>query len=174
MPWTNETCRRAGVVHLGGRLEDIAAAERGTAKGQMADRPFTLVTQPSLADASRAPAGQHVLWTYCHVPHGDRADRSTALEGQLDRFAPGWRDLVIAREVRTAMDFERYNPNDVGGDIAGGSLGGTQLAVRPWGLLDPYRTPLPGVWLCSASTPPGAGAHGMSGWNAAGRVLAAH
>jgi phytoene dehydrogenase-like protein len=113
------------------------------------------------------------LWTYCHVPHGDAVDRSPQLEGQLDRFAPGWRDLVIVRRVRTGADFERDNPNDVGGDIAGGSLGGTQLLVRPWALWNPYRTPLPGVWLCSASTPPGAGAHGMCGWHAAGRVLSA-
>jgi phytoene dehydrogenase-like protein len=172
VPWTNEQCRRAGTVHLGGRFEEIAAAERSTAAGTIAERPLTLVVQPCIADPSRAPAGQHVLWSYCHVPHGDAADRSPLLEGQLDRFAPGWRDLVVARRLRRAAEFERYNPNDVGGDIAGGSLGGTQLVVRPWGLLDPYQTPLPGVWLCSASTPPGAGAHGMCGWHAAGRVLA--
>jgi len=171
MPWTNEWCRRAGTVHLGGRFEDIAAAERATAGGTMAERPFTLVVQPSVADPTRAPAGQHVLWAYCHVPHGDGADRSAALERQLDRFAPGWRDLVIERHVRTALDFERMNPNDIGGDIAGGSLGGTQLVLRPWAPLHPYRTPVKGVWLCSASTPPGAGAHGMCGWHAAGDVL---
>jgi phytoene dehydrogenase-like protein len=113
-----------------------------------------------------------VLWAYCHVPQGHAADESGRLEGQLDRFAPGWRDLVVERIVRTAGDFEAYNPNNVDGDIAGGSLGRGQLVVRPWGLLDPYRTPLPGVWICSASTPPGAGAHGMCGWHAAGRVLA--
>jgi phytoene dehydrogenase-like protein len=172
VPWTNDACRRAGVVHLGGRFEDIAAAESMTARGRMAPRPFTLVTQPSLADPSRAGADQHVLWAYCHVPHGDDADRSAELEGQLDRFAPGWRDLVVARSVRTAGDMARSNPNDIGGDIAGGSLGHLQLVVRPWNPLDPYRTPLKGVWMCSASTPPGAGAHGMCGWHAAGRVLA--
>ena len=171
MPWTNEACRRAGTIHLGGRFEDIAAAERATAGGTVAARPFTLVVQPGVADPSRAPAGQHVLWAYCHVPHGDNADRSEQLEGQLDRFAPGWRDLVLQRRTRTAMDFERYNPNDVGGDIAGGSLGGTQLVLRPWAPLHPYRTPIARVWLCSASTPPGAGAHGMCGWHAAGDVL---
>jgi phytoene dehydrogenase-like protein len=172
MPWTNSACRRAGVLHLGGRFEDIASAEATTGAGRMAPRPFTLVAQPSLADSSRAPAGHHVLWAYCHVPHGDDADRSAAVEGQLDRFAPGWRDLVVARVVRTAGDIARSNPNSIGGDIAGGSLGGLQLVVRPWNPLDPYRTPLPGVWMCSASTPPGAGAHGMCGWHAAGRVLA--
>jgi phytoene dehydrogenase-like protein len=172
MPWTNPACRRAGVLHLGGRFEDIASAEATAAAGRMAARPFTLVAQPSLADPSRAPAGHHVLWAYCHVPHGDDADRSAAVEGQLDRFAPGWRDLVVARVVRTAGDLARSNPNSIGGDIAGGSLGGLQLVVRPWNPLDPYRTPLSGVWMCSASTPPGAGAHGMCGWHAAGRVLA--
>ncbi len=171
MPWTNTDCRQAGTVHLGGRFEDIAGAERSTAGGTMADRPFTLVVQPSVADPSRAPGGQHVLWAYCHVPHGDGDDRSEQLEGQLDRFAPGWRDLVVDRRVRTALDFEAANPNNVGGDIAGGSLGGTQLALRPWAPLHPYRTPVKGVWLCSASTPPGAGAHGMCGWHAAGDVL---
>jgi phytoene dehydrogenase-like protein len=172
VPWTNPTCRRAGVVHLGGRFEDIAAAESMTSRGRMATRPFTLVAQPSLADPSRARVDQQVLWAYCHVPHGDDADHSAAVEAQLDRFAPGWRDLVIARIVRTAGDIARGNPNAVGGDIAGGSLGRLQLVVRPWNPLHPYRTPLPGVWMCSASTPPGAGAHGMCGWHAAGRVLA--
>jgi phytoene dehydrogenase-like protein len=171
VPWTNEDCRRAGTVHLGGRFEDIAAAERATASGTMAARPFTLVVQSSVADPSRAPSGQHVLWAYCHVPHGDGTDHSTELEGQLDRFAPGWRDLVVDRRVRTPLDMEAENPNDVGGDIAGGSLGGTQLLLRPWAPLHPYRTPVKGVWLCSASTPPGAGAHGMCGWHAAGDVL---
>jgi phytoene dehydrogenase-like protein len=173
MPWTSAPCRTAAVVHLGGRFEDIAAAEKATAAGRMAPLPFTLVAQPSLADPSRARGALQVLWAYCHVPHGDDVDRSDALEAQLDRFAPDWRDLVIARVVRTGGDIARSNPNAVGGDIAGGSLGGLQLVARPWGLLDPYRTPLPGVWICSASTPPGAGAHGMCGWNAAGRVLAA-
>ena len=173
VPWTNERCREAGTVHLGGRFEDIAAAERATAAGTMAERPFTLVVQPSVADPSRAPAGQHVLWAYCHVPHGDGADRSPQLEGQLDRFAPGWRDLVVERRVRTALDVAAGNPNDIGGDIAGGSLGGSQLALRPWAPFHPYRTPVKGVWLCSASTPPGAGAHGMCGWHAAGDVLGA-
>jgi len=171
VPWTNEQCRQAGTVHLGGRFEDIASAERATVSGTMADRPFTLVVQPSVADPSRAPAGQHVVWAYSHVPNGDGADRSPQLEGQLDRFAPGWRDLVVERRVRTALDLQAYNPNNVGGDIAGGSLGRTQLVVRPWAPLHPYRTPIKGVWLCSASTPPGAGAHGMCGWHAAGDVL---
>ena len=171
VPWTAPACRDAGTVHVGGTFEEVAAAERATASGSLAEAPFTLVVQPTVADPTRAPEGRHVLWTYCHVPHGAGADHSDRLEAQLDRFAPGWRDLVVARRARGPLDFEADNPNDVGGDIAGGSLGGTQLVVRPWGLRDPYRTPLPGVWLCSASTPPGAGAHGMCGWHAAGRVL---
>jgi phytoene dehydrogenase-like protein len=171
MPWTNEACHRAGTVHLGGRFEDIAAAERATVEGAMADRPFTLVVQPSVADPTRAPTGQHVVWAYSHVPNGDGGDRSEQLEGQLERFAPGWRDLVLEKRTKTAIGFERYNPNNVGGNIAGGSLGGTQLMLRPWAPLHPYRTPIPGVWMCSASTPPGAGAHGMCGWHAAGDVL---
>jgi phytoene dehydrogenase-like protein len=173
MPWTSEACRRAGVVHLGGRFEDIATAERTTSEGAVAERPFVLVSQPTLADPGRAPAGRHVLWAYAHVPHGSSVDESPRLEAQLERFAPGWRDLVVEKRVRTPAQLEASNPNDVGGDIAGGSLGRGQLVVRPWGVIDPYRTPLPGVWLCSSSTPPGAGAHGMCGWNAAGRILSA-
>ncbi len=123
VPWTNADCQRAGVVHLGGRFEDVAAAEAATSRGVMAERPFVLASQPVLADPERAPSGRHVLWAYCHVPQGHTADESGRLERQLDRFAPGWRDLVVERIVRTAGDFEAYNPNNVDGDIAGGSLG---------------------------------------------------
>jgi len=173
MPWTAEVCRQAGVLHLGGRFEDIARAERTTSAGTVAERPFVLVSQPVLADAGRAPAGRHVVWTYAHVPRGSGADESARIEAQFDRFAPGWRDLIVEKRVKTGLEFEAYDPNYVGGDIAGGSLGRGQLVVRPWGVFDPYRAPLPDVWLCSASTPPGAGAHGMCGWHAAGRVLSA-
>ncbi len=173
MPWVNEACREAGVVHIGGRFEDIANAERTTSGGTVAERPFVLASQPVLADPARAPAGRHVLWTYAHVPHGSGVDESPRIEAQLDRFAPGWRDLIVEKRVKTATQFEKYDPNYVGGDIAGGSLGRGQLLLRPWGVIDPYRTPVPGVWLCSASTPPGAGAHGMCGWHAAGRILSA-
>jgi phytoene dehydrogenase-like protein len=171
VPWTNEACRRAGVLHLGGRFEEMAKAERATSQGIVADRPFVLAAQPVIADPGRAPDGRHILWTYAHVPHGSSVDESPRIEAQVDRFAPGWRDLIVGKHVRTAVQLEAANPNDVGGDIAGGSLGRGQLLLRPWGLVDPYRTPLPDVWLCSASTPPGAGAHGMCGWHAAGRVL---
>jgi phytoene dehydrogenase-like protein len=173
MPWTAEAGRQAGVLHLGGRFEDIAGAERTTSTGTVAERPFVLVSQPMLADAGRAPAGRHVVWAYAHVPRGSAADESDRIEAQFDRFAPGWRDLIVEKRVKTAMEFEAYDPNYVGGDIAGGSLGRGQLVLRPWGVVDPYRTPLPDVWLCSASTPPGAGAHGMCGWHAAERVLSA-
>jgi len=173
MPWTNDACRQAGVVHLGGRFEDIATAERATSSGTVAERPFVLASQPILADPGRAPSGRHILWTYAHVPHGSDVDESPRIEAQLDRFAPDWRDLIVEKRVKTATQFETYDPNDVGGDIAGGSLGRGQLLLRPWGVIDPYRTPLPGVWLCSASTPPGAGAHGMCGWHAAGRMISA-
>ncbi|HKA04174.1 MAG TPA: NAD(P)/FAD-dependent oxidoreductase [Acidimicrobiales bacterium] len=173
IPWTNEACRQAGVVHLGGRFEDIAAAERTNSRGAVADRPFVLASQPVLADPGRAPTGRHVLWTYAHVPRGSSVDESARIEAQLDRFAPAWRDLIVEKRVKPATEFESYDPNYIGGDIAGGSLGRGQLLVRPWGVIDPYRTPLPGVWLCSASTPPGAGAHGMCGWHAAGRILSA-
>jgi phytoene dehydrogenase-like protein len=171
MPWSAEPARRAGVVHIGGTFEDIAASEATVSRGRLAERPYVLVAQPSVADPTRAPSGAHVLWTYCHVPNGCATDASDLIERQLDRFAPGWRDLVVLKRVRTTADYESYNPNNVGGDIAGGSLGRGQLVLRPWNPLDPYRTPLKDVWMCSASTPPGAGAHGMCGWHAAGRVL---
>jgi phytoene dehydrogenase-like protein len=172
MPWLAKAARRAGTVHVGGTFVQVVATERELARGRVAERPFTLVAQPSVADPSRAPAGQHVLWAYCHVPNGCTADVSDRIEAQLDRFAPGWRDLVLAKQVRTAMAHQAENPNAVGGDISSGSLGGLQLMRRPRFGPDPYATPLPGVWLCSASTPPGPGAHGMAGWHAAGRALA--
>lgn len=171
LPWTAEPCRRAGTVHLGGTLDEIAAAEAETVAGRLPRRPFVLVAQPSLVDPSRAPTGQHVVWAYCHVPAGSAVDASPAIEAQLDRFAPGWRGLVVARRVTTGIDLERGDPNLVGGDIAGGSVGGTQLLARPRLRPDPYRTPVPGVWLCSSSTPPGGGVHGMCGWHAADSVL---
>jgi phytoene dehydrogenase-like protein len=171
VPWTAEACRRAGTVHLGGTFEEISAGEAAAAQGRLPQRPYVLVAQPSVADPSRAEAGQHVLWAYCHVPHGSPVDASDRIEAQLDRFAPGWRDLVLHRRVRTAPEYASYNPNLVGGDIGGGSMGGTQLLARPVPGPDPYRTPIDGVWLCSSSTAPGGGVHGMCGWNAAASVL---
>ena len=171
VPWTNEGCRKAGTVHLGGTLEEVAAAEADVAAGRCPDRPFVLVGQQSLADPTRAPEGQHTLWTYCHVPNGSDVDMTDAIERQLERFAPGFRDLVLARHVAGPAWLESHNPNYIGGDIAGGSHGGLQLVMRPRPSLHPYRTPNPRLYLCSASTPPGGGIHGMSGLHAAEDVL---
>lgn len=173
MPWTAEPARRAGTVHLGGPLADLVASEAAVQRGGVSAHPYVLVAQATVADPTRAAGGQHTLWAYCHVPNGSPLDATDRIEAQFDRFAPGWRDLVVGRAVRTAPQFEDYNPNAIGGDFAGGSMGGRQLFARPRLTLNPYRTPLPGVWLCSASTPPGAAVHGMCGWHAAGRVLRA-
>ena len=140
-------------------------------RGRMPERPFVLVAQQSLVDPSRAPAGKHTLWTYAHVPNGYDGDATEAVERQLERFAPGFRDLVLARHVITPSELETYNPNYRGGDITGGSHRGTQLVFRPTVALRSYRTPNPAIWLCSASTPPGGGVHGMCGHNAARAVL---
>jgi len=171
VPWTDEACRRAGTVHIGGTSAEIASAEADVARGRMPERPFALVAQQSLIDPSRAPAGKHTLWTYAHVPNGYAGDATEALERQLERFAPGFRDLVLARHVTTPSELEAYNPNNRGGDITGGSHRGTQLVFRPTVALRSYRTPNPAIWLCSASTPPGGGVHGMCGHNAARAVL---
>ncbi len=171
VPWSDEACRRAGTVHIGGTAAEIAAGEADVAKGRMPERPFMLVAQQSLVDPSRAPAGKHTLWTYAHVPNGYDGDATDAVERQLERFAPGFRDLVLARNVITPSGFETYNANNRGGDIAGGSHRGGQLVFRPTWALRSYRTPNPAIWLCSASTPPGGGVHGMCGHNAARAVL---
>jgi phytoene dehydrogenase-like protein len=172
VPWENELCRRAGTVHVGGTFAEIAAAEADVAAGRMPDRPLVLAVQASVFDPTRAPAGKHTLWAYAHVPHGYAGDASAAIERQIERFAPGFADLVLARHVSAPTDLERYNPNYVGGDIAGGAHTGMQLVFRPTLAVRPYITPNPSLLLCSASTPPGAGVHGMCGWHAAGRALA--
>ena len=172
LPWTAEACRAAGTVHLGGEYAEVAAAERETARGGVPERPFVLVAQPSVADPSRAPAGQHVVWAYRHVPGGSTEERATeGIHTQLDRFAPGWRDLVIHSQVTTPSMFQAYNECYVGGDIAGGAITPWQLLARPRLTRDPYRTKTDGVWICSQSTPPGPGVHGMCGWQAAASVL---
>ncbi len=176
--WTAAACRSAGTLHLGGSMLEIAAAEAIVASGSIAERPYVLVGQSSLADASRAPAGRHCAWAYCHVPQGvdlrDSGDviRET-IESQIERFAPGFRDVVIERRILGPSEFEAHNSNLHGGDFGGGAADGMQLLFRPTGVpsLDPYRTPAPHVYICSASTPPGAGVHGMCGWNAAGSAL---
>jgi phytoene dehydrogenase-like protein len=169
IPWRDPLCAQSGTVHLGGTLDDIATGEQATWQGRAVDRPYVLLTQPSLFDPSRAPAGKHVAWAYCHVPKGSSADMLDRIERQIERFAPGFRDRVLARVVTTPADFERRNPNLVGGDIAGGVTDLGQLFTRPtWRT---YSTPVRGLYLCSASTPPGVGVHGMCGYFAAQRAL---
>lgn len=171
VPWTNDACRRAGTVHVIGSFAELVAAEADVAAGRMPERPFVLVAQQSLCDPSRAPAGKHTLWVYAHVPPRYGGDATEAIERQLERFAPGFRAIVLARHVSGPADLARHNLNYVDGDIAGGSHAGTQLVFRPTISLRSYVTPNPSILLCSASTPPGAGVHGMCGWHAAGRVL---
>jgi phytoene dehydrogenase-like protein len=171
VPWTHPAGRETACLHLGGTIEEIAAAEAEIARGRHPERPFVLIGQQSLADPSRAPAGQHTLWAYCHVPNGSNEDMTDAIEGQIERFAPGFRDTVLARHTMDNAAYEAYNPNFVGGDIAGGSHGGLQLVMRPRPGLHPYRTPNPRLLLCSASTPPGGGVHGMCGMHAAEAAL---
>lgn len=171
IPWRAEACRRSGTVHLGGTLEEIAVSERAAWNGRDVERPFVLVAQASLFDSTRAPAGAHTAWAYCHVPHGSTADRSAAIEAQIERFAPGFRDLVLARQTRNTAQLEAYNPNCVGGDINGGAAVLSQLFTRPVARLVPYATPDARVFLCSSSTPPSGGVHGMCGYHAARAVL---
>ena len=173
IPWTAPACAQAGTVHLGGTLEEIVASERAPARGETSERPFVLLAQPTLFDGSRAPDGKHTAWAYCHVPNGSEADLTEAIERQIERFAPGFGERVLARSVSTPADLERRNPNLVGGDIGGGSNELRQLVARPVLRPVPYSTPLDGVYLCSASTPPGGGVHGMCGYLAARAALRA-
>jgi phytoene dehydrogenase-like protein len=172
VPWRDPAVSGAATVHLGGTLGEIAAAEGEVAAGRHPERPYVLTVQPCAADPSRAPGGKHVLWAYCHVPNGSAKDMTGAIEDQVERFAPGFRDLILARAAHDTAALELHNPNLVGGDIAGGYSGLAQFARRPVLSPHPWRTPLPGVYLCSASTPPGAGVHGMGGYHAARLALA--
>jgi phytoene dehydrogenase-like protein len=167
IPWRNGQCRKAGTVHLGGTFEEITVAERAVHAGAMADRPFMLVGQQYLADPSRSSGDVHPIWTYAHVPHGYTGDATEAMLTQMERFAPGVRDRIVGQFVRTTRDMSTYNPNYVGGDIVTGSNDPLQVAFRPRIALNPYETGIPGVYICSAATPPGAGVHGMGGHNAA-------
>lgn len=171
VPWRAEACRRAGTVHVGGTFAEIAHALAEVTQGRPAERPFVLVAQQSLFDPSRAPEGKHTLWAYCHVPNGSTEDMTSRIEAQLERFAPGFKDLVLARAVRSPREVEADNPNCAGGDIGGGANDGLQLFARPLLAVDPYSTPAEGIYLCSSSTPPGGGVHGMCGFNAAKRAL---
>lgn len=171
VPWRAAACRRAGTVHLGGSLEEIADSERAAWDGRVHDRPYVLLVQPSQFDTSRAPAGQHTLWAYCHVPHASSHDMTGAIERQIERFAPGFRDTITARHAMGPAEMERRNANLVGGDISGGAADIRQLLTRPVVSFDPYATPIAGVYLCSSSTPPGVGVHGMCGYYAAQSAL---
>jgi len=172
IPWHAEECRRAGTVHLGGTLDEISRSEWDAWSGRVAERPFVLVVQPTLADPTRAPAGKHVAWAYCHVPNGSDVDMTNRIEAQVERFAPGFRELVLARSSLGPSGLEAGNRNLVGGDINGGTMDLRQLFFRPVRKLVPYRTPLRGMYLCSSSTPPGGGVHGMCGYSAALTALA--
>ena len=170
IPWRAADCAQAGTVHLGGTIEEIGRSERDAWEGRVSDHPFVLLAQPTLFDPSRAPSGRHTAWTYCHVPNGSRVDMLPRIERQIERFAPGFRDRVLARAVMRPADLERHNANLVGGDIAAGVSDLRQLFTRPtWRT---YSTPVRGLYLCSAATPPGAGVHGMCGYFAARRALA--
>jgi phytoene dehydrogenase-like protein len=167
IPWTAAVCARAATVHVGGTLAQIAASERDAWEGRTAQRPFVLVTQPSLFDTTRAPEGRHTAWAYCHVPHGSAVDMTARIEAQIERFAPGFGTRILARHTLTAPDLEHYNANYIGGDINGGVQDLWQLVTRPTIQPVPYATPVHGLYLCSSSTPPGGGVHGMCGYFAA-------
>ncbi len=171
IPWRAPECAQAATVHLGATLEEIVASERAPWHGEVAQRPFVLLAQQSLFDPSRAPAGKQTAWAYCHVPHGSNVDVSERIEAQVERFAPGFRELILARSAMGPAEFEAHNPNNIGGDINGGAPDLRQLLARPVARVSPYRTPLAGVFLCSSSTPPGGGVHGMCGLNAASAAL---
>ena len=171
IPWTADACRRAGTVHLGGTIDEISRAERLAVAGRMPDRPFVLVAQQYLADPSRSAGDVHPVWAYAHVPNGWQGDATEAVLDQIERFAPGTRDRVVGRVSRRVDEMAAYNPNYVGGDILTGANTAWQLAFRPRPALDPYSTGIPGVFLCSAATPPGAGVHGMCGAGAARSAL---
>ncbi|MBK5259452.1 MAG: NAD(P)/FAD-dependent oxidoreductase [Thermoanaerobaculia bacterium] len=171
IPWIAESCHRSATVHVGGTLEEIAEHERLTWKGVASEKPFVLVAQQSMFDSSRAPAGKHTGWAYCHVPHGSTTDMTEVMERQIERFAPGFRRQILARHTMNTADYERHDANFVGGDIAGGANHLAQFITRPFPQLDPYATPNPRIFIASSSTPPGGGVHGMCGYWAARSTL---
>ena len=171
VPWKAAGCSHAGTVHLGGTLTEIAASERGVWEGTPAEKPYMLAVQATLFDPTRAPAGKHTLWTYCHVPNGSTIDMTERMIAQIERFAPGFRDRIIAKHVMSPADMEAHNANYVGGDINGGAADLMQLYTRPTVRLNPYTTPARDIYICSSSTPPGGGVHGMCGYHAARAAL---
>jgi phytoene dehydrogenase-like protein len=172
VPWRAADCLRAGTVHLGGTFDEIATSEADVSRGRHPERPFVLVAQQSLFDPSRAPAGKHTLWAYCHVPNGSTVDMTERIEAQLERFAPGFRDRVLARSIMNTRDIEHRNANNAGGDISCGANTGVQFFMRPRIAIDPYATPARDIYLCSSATPPGGGVHGMCGFHAARSTIA--
>jgi phytoene dehydrogenase-like protein len=172
IPWAAPECRQAATVHLGGTLEEIAASERAPWRGRISERPYVILVQPTLFDPARAPTGRHTAWAYCHVPSGWAGDETRRIEDQVERFAPGFRECVLARSTLGPREMEAYNPNYVGGDIGGGVQDLRQTFARPAPSLHPYRAGAPGWYLCSASAPPGGGVHGMCGYGAARAALA--
>jgi phytoene dehydrogenase-like protein len=171
IPWRDPRCASASTVHVGGTLEELAAAEKATYRGESVERPFVLVAQQSHFDDSRAPAGKHTGYAYCHVPHGSPEDYTARVEAQIERFAPGFRDCILERRAHGPADIEAYNPSMRGGVIAGGEATLGQLFTRPVARLDPYSTPNPRLFLCSGATPPAGGVHGMCGYFAAKSAL---
>jgi phytoene dehydrogenase-like protein len=171
VPWSAEECRSAGTVHVGGSFHEVAASEEDVARGRHCERPYCIVVQASVADSTRAPGGQHTLWAYCHVPNGSDVDMTERIEAQIERFAPGFRDLILARVSTSTSEGERHNPNYLGGDITGGAGTLRQTVFRPALRWNEYRTGTPGLYLCSSSAPPGGGVHGMCGWLSARTVL---
>ena len=171
VPWANDGCKRATTVHVGGHFEQVAESELTVSRGRHPDRPFVLTVQTSLIDPSRAPAGHHTLWSYCHVPHRSTVDMTERIENQIERFAPGFRDVVLDRHVMAPVDMERHNANYIGGDINGGIQDLRQHFTRPVARVVPYSTPADDVFICSSSTPPGGGVHGMCGHHAARAAL---
>jgi phytoene dehydrogenase-like protein len=171
IPWQDPACASAATVHIGGSLDEIAAAERAVGKGDHPEQPFIILTQQSLFDPSRAPQGKQTAWAYCHVPNGSTVSMLERIEAQIERFAPGFQDCILARHIFTTETMERYNPNYQGGDINGGVQDWAQLFTRPVARWVPYSTPARDLWLCSSSTPPGGGVHGMAGYHAAKAVL---
>ena len=171
VPFTNAKCRCATTIHIGGSMQEIYNSEAMVSKNQHADKPFVLFVQPGVVDTSRAPEGKHIAWAYCHVPNGSQIDMTAAIEKQVERFAPGFRDCILVRNVMNTHDVEAYNSNYIGGDINGGAAIASQLFTRPTLMLSPYRTAAKGIYICSSSTPPGGGVHGICGYYAARRAL---
>jgi len=171
IPWKDKRCLEASTVHLGGTLEEIAISEKAAWNGKYHNKPYVILAQQSQFDATRSPKGQHTCWAYCHVPFGSNRDMSAEIENQIERFAPGFKDIILAKSSITANAFQKYNLNYVGGAVTGGAADITQLFTRPVARFDPYSTPNPKIFMCSASTPPGGGVHGMCGYWAAKSVF---